>query len=488
MQQSRLIQHLKALSQTDWRMFIQYVSSPYFNQNQRVQALVEYLHTCAPDFEKQKLLKKAIFPILFPKNKKVFSTQSVHDHFSMVLRLLEGFLAQKGLEASEWEAQTLLVTTLQKLGLHHAFERKYAQFISTNQQAQNLDTFYRQYRMHMGAYTRAQQVRDDTASDLLDETEKSLDRFYLVSKLKLGAERLNRSRIFKDSPTPTLDPMLELGLSQVTLLAEDPLLAVYGTIYKLYAKPEETARYDVLIELLAGVVNGFDKEAASETYAFALNYAIRTFNEGDASFISRIFELYKRLLELGLLTQDDGNFPHAMMKNVVTAGLRNKEFEWTRDFIEEYKEKIDPERRNDVYAYNMATYYFEQESYREALRGLSQTKFKDVFYELGARTLMVKIYYEMEEDDSIGYLLKAFRAALKRNKAVSPSYFKLFDNFLRFVDKLYKLKMGKKAAKQETWQKTFDELSYRLNSKDGGIANAMWLEEKLNALKMKNER
>ena len=45
-------------------------------------------------------------------------------------------------------------------------------------------------------------------------------------------------------------------------------------------------------------------------------------------------------------------------------------------------------------------YHFEKESFREALRGLSMAKFKDVFYELGARTLQVKIYYEMEEDDS----------------------------------------------------------------------------------------
>ncbi|MFK7969843.1 MAG: hypothetical protein AB8F95_05720 [Bacteroidia bacterium] len=479
MQKSRLIQHLKVLTAHDWKQFSLYVASPFFNQNKRVIILVDYLQTCAPDFDQEKLLKKLIYPILFPEAPDQYTSQPVHDHFSMVLRLLEGYFCQEAIMAKADQNEVMLNKALLKRGLKRPFDRRQKRFFAENDHAANLEAFYWRFQLQLEVYNRAQISRDPGALDLLLAADQALNRCFMAYKLKLGSERFNRQRIFKNEQSPKIDKLMEAGLEELELFSEDPLLTVYGMGYALYAQPEDVWRYDALVNLLGEVAGRFKKDEALDAYVIALNYAIRRFNEGDESFIERIFLLYKRILDLGLLMRDDSYFPHSMMKNIVTAGLRNKAFDWTKEYIESYVEKVEPALRNDVYAYNMAMYHFEQNRYREALRGLSQTKFKDVFYELGARTLQVKIYFEMGEDDSIGYLLKAFRAALKRNKAVSATYFKAFDDFTRFVDKVYKLKMTKGVAKQENWDSMYEQLNTKLSSTESAIADVTWLRDKL---------
>lgn len=483
MRKSRLISHLRAFDTGDWRKFLLMAESPYFNQNQRVLALVHYLHECAPDFQEEKVNKKHIFPILYPKGDKAYSIQVVHDHFSLALRLLESFLVQRALEEEPDMGERLMLKSLASLGLSKAFQKNYSQRFEEKAPASYPDSFFYRFQMHVDAYIQAQSVRDKTTLSLIDIAEGALDRLFVANKLKLGVMRLNQQHVFGVAANEADSDTLKVDRSFVDDKIEDPLIAVYAGILDLLEKPSGTEHYDVLIKLLQDEGPHFNQREVTEAYAFVLNYAIQRFNKGEIDFISRIFDLYKRLLELDLLTQEDGHFPHTILKNIVTAGLRNKAFDWTRNFIEEYTDKVQPDRRSDVFAYNMAMYHFENENYREALRALSQAKFKDVFYELGARTLQVKIYYEMEEDDSIGYLLRAFRAALRRNKAVSKAYFKLFDNFLRFVNKLYKLKMNQQRAKPESWRAAWEKLAEQLDSQEEGIANAMWLREKLESIR-----
>jgi hypothetical protein len=484
MRKSRLINHLRAFDAGDWRKFLLMAESPYFNQNQRVLALIHYLHECSPDFAPEKVSKKHIFPILYPKGDKAYSVQVVHDHFSLALRLLESFLVQRSLEEEPEMNEHLMLKSLSGLGLNKAFQKNYDQHFEVNTAASYPESFFYRFQMHVEAYTQAQSVRDKTTLSLIDKAEAALDRHFVVNKLKLGIMRLNQRHVFGAEANEDNDETLAIDRAFVEAKIADPLIAVYVGIFDLLESPSGTARYDTLITLLEEEGAHFNQKEVSEAYAFVLNYAIQRFNKGEIDFISRIFELYKRLLELELLTLEDGYFPHTILKNIVTAGLRNKAFEWTKHFIEEYTEKVHPSRRSDVFAYNMAMYHFEDENYREALRALSRAKFKDVFYELGARTLQVKIYYEMEEDDSIGYLLRAFRAALRRNKAVSKSYFKLFDNFLRFVNKLYKLKMNRGKAREESWKASWEKLAEQLDSQEEGIANAMWLREKLESIQL----
>ncbi|MEZ4686188.1 MAG: hypothetical protein R3B47_09000 [Bacteroidia bacterium] len=482
MRKSRLISHLKAFDAADWRKLMLMAESPFFNQNQRVLALIRYLSECAPDFDQEKVAKKAVFQVLYPEGGKPFSVQVIHDHFSMGLRLLEAYLVQKSLEDEPEISTTLMLRSLNNLGLNKAFDKKYQQLFSLEQPAVYPDSYFHRFQLHLEAYNQAQSVRDKTALDLIDRAERSLDSHFVVNKLKIAAARLNQGHVYDAVPDEDAPAFLQLEHEFPAALAAEPLVAVYIAIHHLLQAPSGLERYDALVALLDEYGQRFSRKESTEAYAFVLNFAIQRFNKGETDFISRIFDLYKRLLNLDLLIQEDGHFPHAILKNIVTAGLRNKAFDWTRRFIESYTEKVHPDRRSDVYAYNMAMYHFEKGNYREALRGLSLARFKDVFYELGARTLQVKIYFEMEEDESIGYLLRAFRAALRRNKSVSRAYFKLFDNFLRFVNKLYKLKMNRGRISEASWKANWNKLADQLDSQEEGIANAMWLREKLDAL------
>lgn len=480
MEKSKLILYMKSFDEADWRNFLQLIVSPYFNTNTRVTMLGEYLSTCAPAFAPTDLDKGKLFAIIYPEKGKRFSEQVIHDHFSLLLRQVEQYFIQDRLIKQSQREKVILGEALVERGLGKGFQRLRRSFQSevSAMGATSLPALYDGFQFSLLQLRESQRVRDKRTNNRLLESIQALDTYYLVHRLKLGVEELTRTKVFQqEGIVAPKRSMLEAGLQ--THEAEEPLWSIYSQIFHLYQNPQNTTLYDSLLGTLESTQDLLSHSEALEVYVCVLNYCTRKFNEGDTSFLPRLFSLYQTMLDRSLVLQNDGTIPHTILKNIVTVGLRNKAYDWTHAFIESYSSKIKPELQSDVYAYNLAMYHFETHKFREALKGLATTKFKDPFYELGARTLQVKIYYEMEEDDSISYLVKAFRAALKRNKTVSQAYYTPFNAFLRVVEKMYRLKLKKITLNDTVWQAQFTKLQEMIDGQGAGIADASWIREKM---------
>lgn len=74
MYDSRLITILRHIDKREYRKINDLVNSPYFNKNQQVVQLFEYLRKLAPEFKPEKLNKKEVFRKAFP-NKKITPAQ-----------------------------------------------------------------------------------------------------------------------------------------------------------------------------------------------------------------------------------------------------------------------------------------------------------------------------------------------------------------------------------------------------------------------------
>lgn len=70
MYDSRLITILRHIDKKEYRKINDLVNSPYFNKNQEVVQLYEYLRKLAPEFKPEKLIKEDVFQKAFP-NKKI---------------------------------------------------------------------------------------------------------------------------------------------------------------------------------------------------------------------------------------------------------------------------------------------------------------------------------------------------------------------------------------------------------------------------------
>jgi len=123
---------------------------------------------------------------------------------------------------------------------------------------------------------------------------------------------------------------------------------------------------------------------------------------------------------------------------MTSAGLKLKELKWVDYFIHNYKDYLDKQHRENFFKYNLARLRLEQRDYNAAMELLAQTDFDDVLVQMNAKTLLLKIYYELDEFNALESLLESMRTYLNRKELVG-SYRLNYQNIIRYTKKLVRL-------------------------------------------------
>lgn len=206
-------------------------------------------------------------------------------------------------------------------------------------------------------------------------------------------------------------------------------------------------------------------------FTFALNHCVKRINMGHTEYNKELFELYKVMIEKRIIFNNDILSPWTY-KNIASVGLRLKEYEWTKGFIDTYHENVDEAYRDSAYAYNLAYYHFSQGEYKEALWKLHEVEFNDVFFHLDTKTMLLKIYYELDDVEPLLSLIDAFKVYLKRNKHISGYMKTSYRNLIKFVQKSLRLPSGDK----DKWKRLKEEVNQVKH-----VASFTWLIEQINA-------
>ncbi|MEM7371214.1 MAG: hypothetical protein AAF587_21540 [Bacteroidota bacterium] len=449
MNKARFIRLFKSLSSKENRAFVRYVKSPFFNRNERLVSLLEWLNEQNLDGE---INKNDAFRSMFGKN-TAFNEQQVYDHLSALQKLLEGFLAYQSYQDQPMIEKRLLMQNLLGRNYPDLFQRHHNQARKwmASQEQDSPETYLQTFFLSKYAdeYFGQQRKRGLDAGDSLREEVENLDIFYMVCKLRSSCEMLNRNNIINTTYEPLMvEEMCEWLESASNPYKEVPLIAIYYRIYKTLTDSQTEAHYEELVKLLDEKSHRFPLALARDLYGYATNYCTKQINSGNQAYLSKIFLLFQDLLKKEILIED-GYLVHWHFKNIATVGLRLKEYEWVLDFLETYKEKIHPEQRENAYNFNLSTLYYQQDQLTLAMRQLQKVSFTDVYYDLSARSLLLKIYYESKEYDSLFYHIKAFQTYLRRNKQVSGYQRKIYHNLLKLVKKLVKIDLQREPVKAD---------------------------------------
>ena len=130
-----------------------------------------------------------------------------------------------------------------------------------------------------------------------------------------------------------------------------------------------------------------------ELYFYAINFCINKIRNGEKQYAGDLMDLYQEGIEQEHLL-DEGIISPWTYKNMVKLGLGLKRFDWVESFVLDYSEKLAESQRKDAYHYNLADLFFHKKMYDNALFHLNQVEFTDVHYNIGAKAMLLKIYYE----------------------------------------------------------------------------------------------
>jgi hypothetical protein len=169
-------------------------------------------------------------------------------------------------------------------------------------------------------------------------------------------------------------------------------------------------------------------------------------------YVAEALDLYTEGIESGVLIQG-GHLSPWHFKNVIKLGLRLRKYEWTESFILRNNTLLAPEFRNDALYYNLAELYYYTSRYDEAMLQLLKVEFTDVHYNIGAKVILAKIYYETEALDALESLLHAFKTYLHRNKLIAEDLRRTYLNFISVLWQIIRSTPEKRPAIHENVEK-----------------------------------
>lgn len=451
--------------------------SDYFNKNEKVRTLCTFILQFKPDFESAKLDKVVAYQAVY--GNQPYNRFQLNNLLSDLFQLLLSFLSMEQAAPEYAVYQAALVRDLQSRDFDRFAELELEKFERAIEQQpfRNGNYFHQKYHLHELADRQFLRQAKRSKDPNLQQASDALDRYYWTGKLRIASEMISRNTLLNAGYEPHF---LNDLLNTASAVVQVPAVQVYRKVVELLLAPTEAQAYfDLKKELLAHS-RLFPPQELQNLYGYALNFCIRQINFGHSVFYEEALDLYRALLERELLIQD-GYLSMWTFRNIVTAGIRTGAFEWTERFIDQYQHYLQEQDRANAVQYNLAAYYYARKNYKAALQQLHNVDFTDNFYQIGAKTIQLKIYFELQETEALLALATAFRKFLSRHRQLSDYHRHSNQHFIKLTLQLYKLHSGKQRWSGSQWQKRSEQVQGQLQSLSP-VANLDWLRDQWAAL------
>lgn len=440
---SKLILLLNTFETSDWRSFSEFLNSPYFNKNKEAIHLFDYLRRQAPAFESKKLKKELVYKKVYPK--KEFDNKLLEDLIYHLLKQAENFLKINRLERDERTGNLLLLEELmeRKLDKNYRTYYKKASKLVDKPVENDGKAYLFQYQLSDIARRNFIVQNKRTYDPILERTLSDLDQFYFFAKLKSTCELLDWKNVVSvDVKVDFVEPIITHLLAQENSL--HPIISIYLTVYHLLTKSNADDDFIQLRQLLKEHQSLLPDSEKSYLYLFGVNYCTLQMQKNNQVYyyVAQCLELYLEGVTQRFL-YNNGHLTPWTFKNIVKLGFNLKKYEWTANFIQEYHTHLEENYQADAFHYNMADLNYRNKNHAQALTHLMQVQYSDIFYNLGAKTMLIKIYYETDEEEALLSMIASFTIYLKRNKKIAHNFRLTYLNFTNYLYKIIRTKPSK---------------------------------------------
>jgi len=150
----------------------------------------------------------------------------------------------------------------------------------------------------------------------------------------------------------------------------------------------------------------------------------------------------------------EGVIDHPVFNNIVTIACNLKKFEWTDAFIKKYSKDLREDVRESVKIMALCQLEFSMNNFEKTLELLRDAEFVDVYYNLNAKALQLRSYYELDGYEVLFYdACNAFAQYCRRNKIIGSQQRELCLSFISFIKRLHQAKYQRTEGKRELLEK-----------------------------------
>lgn len=472
MTDSKIYNVLTHFDKVEQNRLRKYIRSPYFNANEALMVFYDILAEHINANGKTSLLTKEIIWTQLYKN-ETFNDVRFRKLSSDLLKLVEGFLAQKVYDENSLQQASFL---LEAIGSKKKLEKLYnssiknARVNSEIQSEKPASYYYHQFEIQKKLYNLNDAELKRFEKSNVEDIINNLDYFYLAEKLKWYCTILSRQNLISHEYKllfidEIVNHLTKHGYENI------PLIQIYYLIYLTQKESDKEEHYHSLKNILSQYWRTLPILEAKEAYTNLLSFCIKKLNQGSAVFLKEFIDLSKELLETDILLAT-GEMDPWYFRNAILASLRLNEYSWAENFITTYEDKLPPDFRKNAVSYNMALVYFYQKKYDKVIPLLQSVEYDELVYNLSSKSILLAVYYELDEDEALIPLMDSFKTYLNRHKEITKDRRTSYMNLMKYIRKLRKIMPGDKTEIQNT-KKEIEE------DRKVGIASEKWILEKL---------
>jgi predicted house-cleaning noncanonical NTP pyrophosphatase (MazG superfamily) len=404
MEKTMLWEAYSSLNPAELREFDKFVRSPFFNSRPHIIELQESL---------SKYMEKGEVP---PKTPNKVSERLAQ---SALLTLLEKYLIYKEKFADPERGKIRLAAAYRKRNLpkHFQITMREARLGCEKQPHRHADYYHdlnllewEQYQFDTSSH-RTESLNIQSTSDLMDQA-------FIARKMRLACLALAHQAVYKtEYKVGLLEEVLEY--IETENLQEKPAIGLYFHCFHFLTQSYEEAKihFEKFRTMLALSVSHFPSEELRALYLLTINFGIKKLNESRGEWLQITFDLYKSALELGLLVEHN-QISRFAFNNIVAIALRAGALDWAEAFILNYRPKLERQWRDATASLNSARVAYARKDHSTALLNLQRSDYKDLINNLIAKTLQLKIYYEMNEFSLLSSHLASMRNFIRRHTAI----------------------------------------------------------------------
>ncbi|MEI6409692.1 MAG: hypothetical protein WCR52_09940 [Bacteroidota bacterium] len=424
--------------------FGKFVRSPFFTHRTDVERMFALLAKCRyrnSDFPD----KEALFKHTFPD--KAYDDLMLRATMSDLRELIESFLIWQQTQGDKLRASLALASEYRARNLPKLFRQTSADIEKKIAGAafQNVD--YHQYVLDFQVETARFQTRTARTKELpLQEISDAIDTLYLAQKLRHACTQLSHQAVFRTSYNFGLLPGL-LDKVESGAYLETPAIALYYFCYRFLTEQYSLVFFQKFRDELQLYEHLFPAPEIKDLYLLAINFCIRKLNEGNEPYIREGWELYLGGLKRGILLEQ-GRLSAFTFNNIVAFGIKMKELGAVEQFIQNYQDKLEPAQRESFVHFNLARLEYTRHNYAAAMQLLQTADFTDLVNNLISKTLLLKIYYALDEYDLLESHLDSFRIFIRRRE-LSDYHRKNFSNIIALMRKIMRLPSNDRAGRSK---------------------------------------
>lgn len=449
MHQSKLLRYLRMLSPSELKRLLPFLKSPFFNANPRIVELYLLVRRYYPDFTSPRLAKEKVFAKLFPD--RAYDHQKLLNLMSDLVALLQQYLQliQLG-QKEEWQAQLLAEAFAERPQAYDFFARRVELAHRQLDQSpyRNAAYYHQKFDLQRLYFNHPETDQFNLSKDEYETAMQHLDRAFLLDKLSFSCEVKAREKPLAEQYEVWLLPEIRAGLVHYPI--DNAMTGAYLEMLNLL-ESGDTASYFQLKQLFRENLDQFTRTQQQHLLQSLINFTIQKGNQGEVAFIHENLELYR--LGLGQeLFREYGVLNDMMYISIVNVALRAGDTAWCRQFIETYSAALTSSTRKDAQSLATALLWYAEQRHDETIALLNEVEFLNVYYQIQARVLLIKTFFEAlafgaDYFELIRSQAEAFERYLRRNKKIGQDQRLALIHFAISVRRMTKLLEGQ----------TFDE-------------------------------